>query len=229
VTLPLQALCVLAHTHRACNKCVTARGGRGGERYVRVMRRRFQHPGTTYHAHTVSAGSIPLVENDEDCELWRTALGIVVERYGLRVFAWALLTTHWHVLLQTPEANVGEAMRWLNGVYAQGFNRRHGRRGHLFGGRYDAWVVQSDDHFLNVARYIAWNPVLAGLADHPARYRWSSYGATIRGGRTWPANAADELLERAGGFEAYRAFVEAGRVDSSHPHDVFVPGSVRVS
>jgi REP element-mobilizing transposase RayT len=178
---------------------------------------RFQHPGAIYHAHTTSAGSIPIVLNDGDRKLWRMALAISIDRYGLVVMAWCLMTTHWHLLLETPRGNIADAMRWLNGVYAQGFNRRYERRGHLFGKRYDAWVIQSDRHLLNAASYIAWNPVDVGLAPRPSAYRWGSYAATAGGGYAWPANGSDDLLIRAGGREAYVEFVES-RCDASFPH-----------
>jgi REP element-mobilizing transposase RayT len=158
-----------------------------------------------------------MVLDNEDRELWVKALGIVVDRFGLVVMAWCLNTTHWHMLVKTPHGNIADAIHWLNSVYAHGFNQRYERRGHLFGKRYDAWVIQTDSHLLNTARYIAWNPVKAGLAARPSAYRWGSYGATAAGGYAWPANGSDDLLILAGGREAYIEFVEAGR-DASVPH-----------
>jgi putative transposase len=171
---------------------------------------RFQHPQAIFHAHTTGAGSIPIVREISDCELWVRALGIVVHRFGLRLFAWVLMTTHWHLLVGAPHTNLDKAMHWLNSVYAHGFNQRYARRGHLFGKRYDAWLIQTEAHLLNTATYIAWNPVRAGMVGRPSAYSWSSYGSTASGGRSWPANASDELLVRAGGLEAYRRFVESG-------------------
>jgi putative transposase len=173
--------------------------------------RRFQHPGALYHAHTVGAGSTPIVLSDEDRQLWHNALGIVVDRFGLRLLAWCLMTTHWHLLVRTPHGNIADAMHWLNSVYAHGFNQRYRRRGHLFGKRYDAWVIQTERHLLNTASYIAWNPPKAGLCSSPGEYRWGSYTATVAGEETWPANAADEILALAGGREGLRKLVEDGR------------------
>lgn len=175
-----------------------------------TLRRRFQHPGAIYHAYCTGAGGISIVCNDEDRELWVKALGITVDRFGLDVLAWCLMTTHWHLLVETPKANIGDAMRWLNGVYAQGFNKRHGRRGHLFGARYDTRVIQTDRQLLESGRYIALNPVEAGIVERPAAYAWGSYGFVVAGVLTWPANAAWKLVRAAGGLEAFREFVEAG-------------------
>ena len=70
-------------------------------------------------------------------------------------------------------------MQLINGVYTQWFNHRHQRSGHLFQGRYKSILVQKDAHLLELARYIALNPVAAGLVDRPEAWRWSSYGAAI--------------------------------------------------
>jgi REP element-mobilizing transposase RayT len=173
--------------------------------------RRFQHPGAIYLVHIRGTGPCAIFLDDEDRERWLWTLGVTVDRCGLDLLAWCALTTHYHLLVRTPKGNIAHALHRQNSVYALGFNKRHERSGHLFGKRYDAWVIQSERHLLNEARYIALNPVEAGLVDHPARYRWSSYRATISDGRTWPANAAWELPHKyGGGIEAYRQFVEAG-------------------
>ena len=72
-------------------------------------------------------------------------LGLVAERYEWRVLAYCLMTNHYHLLVQTPKANLARGMRQLNGVYAQSFNRRYRRDGHLFQGRYQARLVQADE------------------------------------------------------------------------------------
>jgi hypothetical protein len=86
---------------------------------------------------------------------------------------------HYHLLAQTPEPNLARGMRQLNGVYAQGFNRRHGRVGHLLQGRYGARLVQEDGHLLAAVRYIVRNPVRAGLCSSPGGWRFSSHRATL--------------------------------------------------
>jgi REP element-mobilizing transposase RayT len=76
-----------------------------------------------------------------------------VEVYRWRVFAWVLLTNHYHLLLETPEPNLTRGMHRLNGPYAQRFNGRHGRVGHHFQGRYKAILVERESHLLELARY----------------------------------------------------------------------------
>jgi hypothetical protein len=113
-------------------------------------------------------------------------------------------------------------MRHLNGVYAQWFNRRYARVGHLFQGRYGARLVQADEHLLVAARYIVRNPVSAGLCGHPGEWRWSSHRATL--GLDPPGFVAvGSLLEhfspnRESALEKYRAYTdESGGERLNHP------------
>ena len=88
------------------------------------------------------------------------------------------MSNHYHLVIETPEANLAEGMRQLNGVYTQRFNRRHGRVGHVFQRRYKAILVERDGYLLELARYVALNPVRAGMVDGPQDWPWSSFAAT---------------------------------------------------
>jgi putative transposase len=92
--------------------------------------------------------------------------------------AYCLMDNHYHIMLETPDANLSIGMRQLNGVYTQRYNRRHYRTGHLFEGRFKAILVQKDSYLLELCRYVVLNPVRAGLAEKPELWRWSSYQAT---------------------------------------------------
>lgn len=94
--------------------------------------------------------------------------------FDLLIPAFALMTNHIHLYLVTPKANLSEAMFWLNNSYSHYFNRKHGKTGHLFEGRYKCKIIQSDRYSLALARYIHLNPVKAGLTDKPENYKWSS-------------------------------------------------------
>src|SRR5215831_18440496 len=96
------------------------------------------------------------------------------------------MPNHYHLLIETPQPNLARGMRHLNGVYTQRFNRRHGRAGHVFQGRYKAIVVQKDVHLLELCRYVVLNPVRAGLVEKVGEWLWSSYRATA-GHRSPPA------------------------------------------
>ena len=119
-----------------------------------------------------------IVLDDEDRAAFVGLLGRVVERYGLRLHAFCLMDNHYHLLVETPKANLAEAMRQLNGVATQAYNRRHRRVGHLFQGRYKAILVERESHLLELARYVVLNPVRAKACASPEEWRWSSYRAT---------------------------------------------------
>ena len=101
-------------------------------------------------------------------------------RFNVDVFAFCLMSNHYHLFLSTPEANLSSAMHWLNGVYTSRFNRRHNRLGHLLQGRYKSVVVSDNSHWLHLSAYIHLNPARSGIADDPARYEWSSFQDYIR-------------------------------------------------
>jgi len=107
-------------------------------------------------------------------------------RTGTRVHSYVLMSNHYHLLLETPEANLVAGMKWLQGTYTQRFNARHRQCGHLFQGRYKAIPVEAEsaDYFTAVSDYIHLNPARAGLlADEPLRlesYPWSSYPGFVQ-------------------------------------------------
>jgi hypothetical protein len=124
------------------------------------------------------------------------------------------MMNHYHLLVETPGADLSRGMRQLNGVYTQAFDRRHNRVGHVLQGRYKAILVERESHLLELARYIVLNPVRARLARHPRDWRWSSYRA--RGeGETPNFLTTDWILsqfhqDRGRAVKEYRKFVNRG-------------------
>ena len=114
-------------------------------------------------------------------------LGETVRRFGWSVTAYVLMTNHFHLVVQTPEANLSRGMHWLNTSYVVWFNRRHERSGHLFGGRFKAFLIDQEAYFTEVLRYVVLNPVRAKMVERPEDYRWSSYRATagLEGAPDW--------------------------------------------
>jgi putative transposase len=116
------------------------------------------------------------IYHDDDDRLQFLGLrDYVVRRFGWRLRAWCLLTNHFHLLIDTPSPNLSAGMHRLNGVYAMYFNERHGFDGHLFDRRFGSRVVETEEHLMEALRYIAFNPVEAGLCSHPREWRWSSF------------------------------------------------------
>jgi len=95
--------------------------------------------------------------------------------HKVHLFSYALMDTHFHLLLKTEEANLSQSMQFLNSSYSHWFNIRHIRKGHLFQDRYKSHPVLSPPYLYSVASYISLNPVEAGLVDSPGEYPWSSF------------------------------------------------------
>jgi REP element-mobilizing transposase RayT len=177
---------------------------------------RIEFPGGLYHVTARGNGRQDIFADDTDRNRFLLVLTSVVSRYHVLCHAYCLMDNHYHLLLETPEANLSRAMRQLNGVYSQAFNRRHRRPGHVLEGRFHARVVDKDAYLHAVCRYIVLNPVRAELVTHPGQWSWSSYRATT--GETpvpafltvdWVLSLADTPV-RAVAEDRYRLFVEAG-------------------
>lgn len=180
---------------------------------------RIEYPGALYHLTGRGNRRQAIFLGDHDRRLFLDLLAEAVDRYRWLCHAYCLMDNHYHLLVQTPLANLGRGMRHLNGVYTQRFNRAHGRVGHVFQGRYGAILIEQEPHLLEVARYVVLNPQRAGLAD-VTEWPWSSYRATA-GLAEIPAFLHTEWLlaqfgpgtERA--RRAYRRYVGEGEGKAS--------------
>lgn len=171
-------------------------------------------PGGLYHVITRGNDRQHVYLDADDFTAFRGILSQVVDRFSWICHSYCLMSNHYHLLIETPKPNLPVGMRQLNGVYAQGFNTRHGRCGHVFQARYRSILVEKDTHLLAVARYIVLNPIRAGICDHPGEYRWSSYRAIAGLEEIPPVITAETILSQFGprrrrAQEAYRSFVES--------------------
>jgi putative transposase len=139
---------------------------------------RLDYPGAVHHITARGNERRPIFRCNRDRLLFLQLLAETVRRFGWSVTAWVLMTNHFHLVVETPEANLSRGMHWLMGAYAMAFNRRHSRSGHLFQGRFHSFLIDSDAYLAEVLRYVVLNPVRAGMVDDPAKYRWSSYRTT---------------------------------------------------
>ncbi len=143
---------------------------------ARALRTNF--PGAIHHVTSRGNERRPIFVDDRDREMFLQFLGQAVVRFGWSVSAYVLMTNHFHLLVQTPEPNLSRGMHWLNTAYVVWFNRRHERSGHLYGGRFKAFLIEKESYFTAVLRYVVLNPVRANMVARPESYRWSSYRAT---------------------------------------------------
>jgi REP element-mobilizing transposase RayT len=143
------------------------------------------------------------------------ARGMRGQVFNWVVLAYCLMDNHYHLFIETLDGNLSKGMRHLNGVYTQRFNRRHGRVGHVFQGRFKAIIVQRESYLMELARYVVLNPVRAGMVSYPGEWVWSSYRATAGLCAAPPWLTTDWILgvfsiQRGEAIKRYNAFVVEG-------------------
>lgn len=147
---------------------------------------------------------------DGDRFVFMALLANTVQRYGWNLHAYCLMGNHFHLVIDTPNANIAAGMQYLKSAYALWFNGLRVREGHLFERRYFAEILEHDAHLFSVCRYTVLNPVRARLCSHPADWAWSSYRATAEIIER-PAFLQLELVHEifGGGPDAARRYVRA--------------------
>lgn len=176
---------------------------------------RIEYDGAVYHVTSRGNERKAVFKDDRDHELFLTTLAQVNQRFHWICHAYCLMDNHYHLVIETPDANLSKGMRQLNGVYTQAFNRLHRRVGHLFQGRFKGILVQKESHFLEVCRYVVLNPVRAKLVAQARQWLWSSYQATAGLSSAHRCLSADELLSQFGqrrpvAQRKYQEFVAMG-------------------
>jgi putative transposase len=147
---------------------------------------RYELPEGPVHAFTRAIRTEPLFVTQADANEFLRRLSEAFERFRVSCWAYTLMPTHYHLVVDGRRDSLSAALHRLNGGYAHWFNREHGYRGHLFGDRFGARAIKDETYLLEVVRYVVLNPVRAGLCTHPREWRWSSYAATL-GRRSTPA------------------------------------------
>lgn len=135
--------------------------------------------GGLYHVTARGNARAAIYFGDDDRQAWLDLLGDVCGRFNWRRHAWCQMTNHYHLQVETPDANLSRGMRQLNGMYTRYINRSQGRVDHLFQGRYTGILVESDSYLLEVSRYVVLNPVRAGMVGDTVDWPCSSYRAMV--------------------------------------------------
>jgi len=181
---------------------------------------RIEYAGALCHVTSRGNAREDIVYADDDRHAWVGVLESVVARFDWQVHAYCLMDNHYHLFVETPQPNLSRGMRRLNGVYTQRFNRRHGRVGHLFRGRYRAVLVQRESHGLEVCRYVVVNPVRAEMVRRAQDWKWSSYRAMAGLSKKPRWLLGDWVVAQFGrrrgeAQRAYRTFVRESILSSS--------------
>ena len=140
---------------------------------------RLEFPDALYHITSRGDWREDIYDVDADREAFLEIFSKVIEQNNWYCYSYCRMSNHYHLLVQTPDANLSKGMRQLNGIYTQYYNRRHGLTGHLFQGRYKSILVDQDAYLLELSRYIVLNPVKAGMVKSVDQWVWSSYRAMV--------------------------------------------------
>jgi putative transposase len=180
---------------------------------VVARRPRGEFEGAVFHVTARGVRKSAIFRDDRDRFAFLLELRDVVARTGWLVLAYCLMTTHYHLAVKTPRPNLGVGMCRLNGRHAKFFNRRHALEGHAFQSRYWSVPVVRDSQLLELTRYIALNPVRAGMCEAPEEWRWGSHAALAAGDTSGWLATAETLgyfaANGGDGCERYVRFVEA--------------------
>jgi REP element-mobilizing transposase RayT len=191
-------------------------------------RPREQTPGFVYHVTSRGTRKSDIVMVDADRIAFLSALDRATEAAGWELLSYTLMTNHYHLLLRLLSPTLARGMHALNTIVATRFNMREEVSGHLFGARYHSQPVFSRDHLMESFRYIALNPVRAGMVRDPINWPWASYPA-IAGAAAPPRMLARRaVLAEFGHDEArYREWVAAGADKPPRPTLADILGSSR--
>jgi len=134
---------------------------------------RYELPNGVFHVTTRGVARTRIYRDAEDRRTFLALLVSVARRWSWHLHAVCLMGNHYHLVTETTCERLSLGMHRLNGVYALRFNRRYARSGHLFGDRFHAYVIDSDDYLTDACRYVVNNPVRAGLCEHARDWPWS--------------------------------------------------------
>ena len=193
---------------------------------------RVEYPGAFYHVINRGNAGEKIFKSQSDKKKFLEYLQKAVDRFSIIIHTYCLMSNHYHVLIETPQANLGVAIQWLNVSYATYFNRKRQRSGHLFQGRFKALLIEADEYLKELSRYIHLNPVRANIVAKPQDYAWSSYPAFLK------KNEGPEWLEtgrilgyfgkrKKEAIKKYINFVEAIEIERlENPHKQAVGGFI---
>ena len=176
---------------------------------------RIEYPSALYHITSRGNERKNIFLEDKDRLRFLQIIEDYHDRYGILIHSYVLMDNHYHLVLETPRGNLLKVMHGINSSYTGYFNRKYGRSGHLFQGRYKGILVEKDTYLLSLSRYVHLNPVRAKVVKNPEYYRWSSYPGYIGKGKesewveyAWVLSQFGKNKKRA--KRRYREYTEEG-------------------
>jgi REP element-mobilizing transposase RayT len=189
-----------------------------------ARRPRVHYPGGLYHVIARGNRGLKVFRRDEDYRLYLKFLQEYKERYGFLLYAYVLMPTHLHCLIEVREVPLSKVMQGLQFRYTRNYNLRYSSWGHLFQGRYRAILCEKDSYLLELSVYIHLNPVRAKLVKDPAEYRWSSYREYLKEREGGLVDSSFVLSQFSGikgrAVRAYERFVK-GQMDLGHREELY--------
>lgn len=182
---------------------------------------RIEYPDAVYHVTSRGNARNDIFHADQDRKEFLSILDSVVRRYNWLCHAYCLMNNHYHLLIETPDGNLSQGMRQLNGIYTQKYNWLHHKTGHVFQGRYKAILVEKESYLLELCRYVVLNPVRARMVAKPEEWKWSSYRYTAGFIKAPGYLTTDWIISLFGNNKTeaqklYRRFIKEG-IDGSSP------------
>lgn len=136
---------------------------------------RIEYPGAIYHVLSRGNNRQDIFKTDDDRHLFLELLEELSARFNISIYAYVLMSNHYHLLLQTHEKNLSRGMQWFGVSYTRRFNLNNGQNGHLFQGRFKSIIIENDTYLLRLSYYIHRNPLRALMVKRVNDYPWSSY------------------------------------------------------
>lgn len=169
---------------------------------------RLQAEGCFYHITSRGDGRKAIYITEQDRVKFLEYAAAAKEKFKFYLHAYCLMDNHYHLLLETTQANLSRIMQYINTAYSIYYNVKRNKSGHLFQGRYKSILVEEDAYFAELTRYIHTNPVRAKIVVNPAEYRWSSYTAYIHSEKDGLVDVDRAKQFLAMNLKQYREFVE---------------------
>jgi putative transposase len=192
---------------------------------------RIQFPGIIYHVFTRGNEKMNIYKSDQDRGFFMRLLSIAKQKYKFTLYAYCLMSNHYHLLIKPEGALFSKSMQYINGRYSRMFNWKNQRTGHLFEKRYTNIAVEDGDYLFDVVRYIHLNPVRKRMIESPEDYTWSSHNEYISGLKSGLVDR-DLVLDMIGGnkrkaVREFRKFVgNAGNMSAFSDTTRYINGLV---